>query len=289
MRCTVSQDNRIVGERFETLCDLKYTPGSALPTTPGVYVVFCKTDYILNLLQQCGQKQDSKFIIVTHHSDYPVDRQLLQHTPLNVVKWYAINVTHQHPILESIPLGSASSTWIGGYEFAEVKDSPEFVLIEETGVDKQFENLVYMDFGIHTNPTHRREIYDYFKDKEWVTKKPCDIPIHEYEKSSFFNQMENYYASMYNHKYVVSPLGNGVDCGRVWQAIYLGTIPIIPRHININYYLDLPILVYDDLSELTEQFLEDKYKEIFNNSNLEKSTMSYWRSEIRKEKAKHER
>ena len=63
----------------------------------------------------------------------------------------------------------------------------------------------------------------------------------------------------------------------------------MPRHININYYLDLPILVYDDLSELTEQFLEDKYKEIFNNSNLEKSTMSYWRSEIRKEKAKHER
>ena len=87
--------------------------------------------------------------------------------------------------------------------------------------------------------------------------------------------MEKYYQSMYNHKYVVSPLGNGVDCGRVWQAIYLGTIPIIPRHININFYLDLPILVYDDLSQLTEQFLENQYDKIIKNCNLQKSTMSY--------------
>jgi len=288
VRCTVPQQDRIVGERFESLCDIKYTPGILLPSV-GVCVVFCKTDYVLSLLEECRIKKDAKFILITNHSDYPVGHDLIQKTPLNVVKWYAINVTHRHPILESIPLGSASSTWIGEYNFAEAKDSSQFILIEEDGIEKQFENLVYMDFGIHTNPTHRKEVYNYFKDKEWVTKKPCDIPLHEYKHSSLFNKMEKYYLNTYNHKYVVSPLGNGVDCGRVWQAIYLGTIPIIPRHTNIGFYLDLPILVYDDLSQITKEFLEEQYDKIIQNSNLEKSTMSYWKEQIKKEKQKHKK
>ena len=85
---------------------------------------------------------------------------------------------------------------------------------------------------------------------------------------------------------MVSPLGNGVDCGRVWQAIYLGSIPIIPRHLNINFYLDLPILVYDDLSDITEDFLIDQYDKILNTSSLDKSTMSYWARRFREEKDK---
>ena len=237
MRCTVPQADRIVGERFEKLCDLKYTPGMPLPKKKGLYIVFCKTDYIRNLLEECKKTPDNKYIIVTHHSDHSVGQDLLQRTPFNVVKWFALNVTHQHPLLESIPLGSASSTWIGTKEFAEVQDSPEFVLIEENNREKQFKNLVYMDFGIHTNPTHRRQVYNYFKDKSWVTKKPCDIPLGEYQKSAHFNKIDKYYENIYNHKYVISPLGNGVDCGRVWQSIYLGAIPIVPRHININFYM----------------------------------------------------
>lgn len=287
MNCTVAQSDRIVGERFESLCDIIYEPGMRLPEKRDLYVVFCKTDYIINLLQQCKRTPNNKYVIVTHHSDYPVGRQLLQETPLNVVKWFAINVTHNHPLLESIPLGSASSTWIGVKESAEVQDSPEFVLIKEDNKAKEFKNLVYMDFGIHTNPTHRKEVYNYFKDKEWVTAQPCDIPLSEYEKSGFFNKMEEYYKNIYNHKYIVSPLGNGVDCGRVWQSIYLGAIPIIPRHININFYLDLPILVYDDINDLTEEFLKAQYDKILKKSNLCKSTISYWAERIQQERIRH--
>ena len=286
MKCTVEQQDRIVGERFETLCDIVYKPGQDLPNQTGVYIVFSKTDFVAGLLNECRKNTQNKYIIVTHHSDYPIDERIFGNAPRNVVKWFGINITYDHPILESIPLGSASSTWIGTSEFAEAKDSPEFTIIDEDNVEKSFKNLVYLDFGIHTNPSHRREVYDYFKDNDWVTQKPCDIPLSEYESSSHFNKMGEYYQNLYDHKYVVSPLGNGVDCGRVWQAIYLGSIPIIPRHLNINFYLDLPILVYDDLSDITEDFLIDQYDKILNTSSLDKPTMSYWARRFREERDK---
>tara|TARA_R110000751_G_scaffold277465_1_gene378729 strand:- start:562 stop:1431 length:870 start_codon:yes stop_codon:yes gene_type:complete len=286
MKCTVSQEDRIVGERFEKLCDIVYKHGHTLPSETGTYIVFSKTDYVLGLLGECGKNMQNKYIIVTHHSDYPIDNRIFAAAPNNIVKWFGINVTYDHPTLESIPLGSASSTWIGTTDLAEVKTSPEFMIIEEDGVDKDFKNLVYLDFGIHTNPNHRREVYDYFKNNDWVTPKPCDIPLSEYEKSSHFNKIGEYYQNLYNHKYVVSPLGNGVDCGRVWQAIYLGTIPIIPRHLNINFYLDLPILVYDKLSDITEDFLTQQYEKILKTSSLDKSTMSYWATRLKNEKNK---
>ena len=287
MRCTVPQEDRIVGERFESLCDIIFQPGGKLPPERGTYIVFCKTDYIYHLFNECRLNIVNKYIIVTHHSDYAIDLNILQSAPPNIVKWFGINIDCGDPILESIPLGSASSTWIGVKDFAEVQHSSEFVLIEEDGKEKEFENLVYLDFGIHTNPKHRQEVYNYFKDKEWVTQKPCDIPLHEYEKSNHFNQMEQYYRSIYNHKYVVSPLGNGLDCGRVWQSIYLGTIPIIPRHLNIDFYSDLPILIYDDLNDITEDFLINQYDKILQNSNIEKSTMCYWAERFKRERDVH--
>ena len=80
-------------------------------------------------------------------------------------------------------------------------------------------------------------------------------------------------------------MGNGVDCGRVWQAIYLGSIPIIPNHRNLDFYRELPILPYDNIEEITESYLNDKWEEMSNKKyDLSKSTVSYWRDRINQEK-----
>ena len=91
---------------------------------------------------------------------------------------------------------------------------------------------------------------------------------------------------MYNHKFVFSPLGGGVDCGRTWQALYLGTIPIVPRHTNIQYYEDLPILIYDSLDEINEEYLNEKWFEINDKLkngfyNMNKLKLSYWVKKIK--------
>jgi hypothetical protein len=85
----------------------------------------------------------------------------------------------------------------------------------------------------------------------------------------------------------MSPLGNGLDCGRNWQALYVGTVPIVPRHTNIEFYEELPILIYDDIESLSQEYLSDAYEDIMSEKvNLEKATLSYWKRRFLEEKQK---
>ena len=64
-------------------------------------------------------------------------------------------------------------------------------------------------------------------------------------------------------KFVISPEGNGVDTHRTWESIYLKSIPIIENNPQIKFkYEGLPVIYTDDYSEITESFLEEKYKEM---------------------------
>jgi len=283
MICTVKQEDRVIAERFERLCDYTFIPGQPIPADPlRTYVIFCKTDHVRFLFSACSQNHQSNYIVFTTNSDFPATHQLIQRMPANVIKWFSQNVEYLHPKLESIPIGSATATWVGIEEHAEIKEAPEYKIIKETKEPKRFQNLVYMNFAIHTNPTHRRKVYEHFKDKEWVTVRPCDIPQHMYERSEHYNKVGVYFEELYNHKFAISPLGNGVDCGRVWQSIYLGTIPIVPNHLNVKFYSDLPILVYDDINEITKPYLEAKWEEMSNKKyDLSKAKVSYWKERIK--------
>ena len=287
MITTVEQKERLTGGRFrDRCCDHDFEPGRSIPAKAREsFIVYCKTDWVGYCLQQMRRNTTTYYILVTHGSDIGVDEQMFRQAPPNVIRWYGMNVLFDHPRLVSIPIGSAGSTWIGLEEHADLRDEHDFIVMPETGIEKNFKNLVYMNFGAHTHPDHRRPIYDHFKDKSWVTSRTCDMSLAEYNNSDSFVSIADYYDELYNHKYVISPLGNGVDCGRNWQALYVGTIPIIPRHLNIEFYQDLPFLVYDDVEELTEDYLLEQYDRIKSTkTNLEKATVSYWRRELQSAK-----
>ena len=287
MKTTVKQEERITGNRIkEQCCDYTYQPGQGLPIDPGgCYTIFCKTEHAAYFFNQCKMNYSTSYILVTHNSDIGITKEIFDLAPPNVYKWFAMNVDHEDERLVSVPIGSVGSPWIGVDEHAAQRYEHDYVLTEETGRPKEHRNLVYVNFGIHTNNQHRAPIYEYFKNKKWATVRPCDIPLSEYEKSDGFVSISQYYDEVYNHKFVMSPLGNGLDCGRNWQCLYLGTIPIVPRHINIEFYEDLPILIYDDINDLTEEYLNSAYEEITKKKvNLEKATLSYWKKRFEEEK-----
>jgi|TARA_R100000951_G_scaffold8773_1_gene7935 hypothetical protein len=287
MKTTIKQEDRITNCRLkEQCCDVIYEPGYKLPRSPGgCYIVFCKTEHAPYFFNACKQSYNTNYVLVTHDSDVGITKELFDQAPPNVFKWFAMNVKYKHDQLISIPIGSVGATWIGVDEHATQKHLHDYTLTEETGKPKQHRNLVYINFGIHTNNEHRAPIYNYFKDKQWATVRPCDIPLSEYNNADGFVSISQYYDEVYNHKFVMSPLGNGVDCGRNWQCLYLGTIPIVPRHINIEFYEDLPILIYDNINDLTEEYLNSAYEEITRKKvNLEKSTLSYWKNRFYEEK-----
>jgi hypothetical protein len=53
-------------------------------------------------------------------------------------------------------------------------------------------------------------------------------------------------------KYVLSPPGNGPDCHRTWEAIYLGAIPIVKRAFWPFCNVSLPVAVIDRWEQLSE-------------------------------------
>jgi hypothetical protein len=67
--------------------------------------------------------------------------------------------------------------------------------------------------------------------------------------------------------FVPSPAGNGIDCHRTWEALYLGALPVILRS---EYFgeSDWPVLVIDSWSELLEKN-SNELKDIYINKAID--------------------
>lgn len=221
-------------------------------------VVYCKTNFVDEFFQLL--KTHKKIIFITGGSDTPVTSSLYSKKPKCIVKWYAENVDCIYNDLYPIPMGSISATWIGDKEDAECNDHPEYVKMDTSNVPKSlpidlttsplvFTPLVFMCFSLGTNISHRTNMYNKFKNLDFVTNM-CANHTGQYLKDDDF--MRN----VYNHKFVLSPYGNGLDCGRTWMALQLGTIPIVPyRESMVKLFDGLPVLMLKDDQPVTIEFL----------------------------------
>ena len=83
--------------------------------------------------------------------------------------------------------------------------------------------------------------------------------------------------------FVLSPFGNGMDCHRTWEALSLGSIPIIKGNGFSKMFEDLPVLVVDNWEQITEELLHQTI-ELFKTKqfNYEKLKLSYWKNMIGK-------
>jgi hypothetical protein len=126
-----------------------------------------------------------------------------------------------------------------------------------------------MNHGMSTNKEERRKVYDLFKPMPWVTT---------YDKTTY----QQFYELLNSFKFILNPMGNCFDNHRMWEAWYLGCIPISKRSICIDNYKDFPHVIVDDWSEVTEEFLNKEYERISNmNFDPFKLTFAYWRNKVK--------
>ena len=85
-----------------------------------------------------------------------------------------------------------------------------------------------------------------------------------------------------NFTFVLSPFGNGMDCHRTWEALCLGSIPIIRAPRFKDLFKDLPVLIVNDWYEINQDLLINTIK-IFQNTkfNYEKLNLEYWINKIK--------
>jgi hypothetical protein len=74
---------------------------------------------------------------------------------------------------------------------------------------------------------------------------------------------ENYCSRLSSYKFVISPEGNEIDSHMHYEALLAGCIPIIEYNYKlIEKYKGCPVLYTKDYSEITYDYLENKYKEL---------------------------
>ena len=76
-------------------------------------------------------------------------------------------------------------------------------------------------------------------------------------------ETDKYFEELPKYRFVISPEGNGIDCHRHYEALMAKCIPIVEDSALVRAkYGNAPILYTRDYSEITQDYLEQKYAEM---------------------------
>jgi len=139
--------------------------------------------------------------------------------------------------------------------------SYRYVDVYRKGKYKQIgnhEHLVFSSFYENTDQRRRRNcVINRSKIAETLRKN--GIRNVNMDHTIFFDMLPSY-------KFTISPEGNGIDCHRHYEALIAGCIPIIENNpLTYQKYKDCPVLFTEDYSEITEEYLNNKYSEMIDN------------------------
>ena len=117
----------------------------------------------------------------------------------------------------------------------------------------------------HSLPS-REETVEYFATQN-IPNLHCDaLPADAPCKQNTFPRWAHYIRTSWDHKFIISPEGNGIDCHRHYEALYLKSIPIIPNHPLMRLkFKNLPVVWTEDYrvdingKEITLDYLRRQY------------------------------
>lgn len=196
-----------------------------------------------DLLKMCS-KIDMNFIIFTGFEDTPIDEEISERIPKNVINIFASNSIFSNEVVIPIPYGIKRKL--------SPHDNTHNILLQKIESSLSPTNLAYCNFGI-TN-IERINVKDYFSNKNWVTNSSSK------DFSSYLDEIKR-------HKFVICPDGNaiGCDCHRDWETLYMRRVPIVKKSEYLQkIFKNFPVLFVDSFLDVTEELLkqnEDLYQQ----------------------------
>ena len=229
-------------------------------------IIFTHTGNLDNLFFLLRNiNKDFNLTLITHQSDQIINEKMYSRKPLCIKTWFALNVDFDDPNLIPLPLGVANEY---SYKKNIVMSSNNNKLKISTYQKDKL--TVYLNFNVTTNYLERQWIKDFFDNKKWVEIEDNLIEIEEYRKK------------VIDSTFVMCPPGNGTETHRMWEALFLGSIPIVKNHITYKNIHDLPVFFVDDFKEVSEDSLNKFLKSLTQKPdlNLDKLSILYWHQEI---------
>jgi hypothetical protein len=268
----------IAGDTFRAIADhiideteQPFDPKSVKPYD----IIFLKIDYAPRFFSAIHPTIKAPYILLTHNGDLsPIYLKAVDHPWLGydmskylddskLVVWFAQNIDYRHPKLKPLPIGVANRYNVHG-NIELFKNAVRQIPAWETRLNK-----VYLNFTVQNNTQERQSALDFFRPRS-------------YAHLADFKPPAEYLEEMKRYRYVVNPPGNGLDCHRTWEALMLGCVPIMKYSMLDPMFENLPVILINDWSEVTEEFLDQKSKEMAGKKyKMEKIYADYWISLIK--------
>lgn len=208
-------------------------------------------------------------------ASYPADHQGNQRSiPADFRELFVVNCGTRDPRVTALPRGVLANhhPW----------------RLAAAGLGAARRHPAYCNFsmgkaGLPAYTAKREKVYAALRDRRWITFENVGNQHGDYDLRQI-----TYYRRIAQHRFTVSPEGNGTDCWRTWEALYLKSVPIVQRSPEMEHFRDLPILFTDDYSELTPEYLEEQYARMLETEYaIEKLYASHWRRMIEDAVARH--
>jgi len=235
-------------------------------------IIFCKRDYILEEFERI-KNFNKKIILIIANSDYTFDDNLLSKCPLNVEHIFSTNTTCLNDKVTPIPIGveiEVNTKRVGhGQINPGIFEKKPYLLGEIKPVIGEIVNTVYSNFNINTNKSVRQPLYDFCVNNS------------NYEIGGGLTYGQ-FVSKVSSHIATLSPRGNGIECVRTYEVLYLKSIPIVfgdyneYRAINEKIYKNLPVVFTHNFGQLNDfSYIEKRISEVKNNST-EFLEYDYW-------------
>ena len=208
---------------------------------------------VVSSLRQLPLEIRQKTFLLFHNSDkVPSHSFFVCLTELGF-RPYSVNIVERSPFVQPLPIG-LENRWrlnngrIGPFRGLQSK-------VQFRAVRKE---LVFAAFNVLTNPTDRT-IAHAACSKAGFPVIDERIPPRKHRR----HLLDSYF--------VISPPGNGPDCHRTWEAIYLGCVPVVLRgSLSEEFTTNLPIFAVEDWSDFFNLSTDQKlaaYEQLRNRSS----------------------
>ncbi len=240
------------------------------------------------------------FTLVTGDSDTPLGAEafsremllrVLEHPQL--VQWFAQNLTFEHPKLRHLPIGLDYHTISS---FGEIDDSRPPWKVYRNPIKRFFKSS--RRWGPRIPPLKQEAVlHGTAKRRTGFAKKHplgyCNWRVSLYRGNRReclerchpnamhiqrkFRPRARTWDLNARYAFTLSPFGTGYDCHRTWEALVLGSVPILHTSPLDPLFEGLPVLIVEDWAEITPERLAVERKrfaeEIFDFSSL---YLEYW-------------
>ncbi len=186
-------------------------------------IIFVRGDLLIKFFTKIHPRIQVAYILISHNSDQHITDYYTRFIDNKILHWFGQNILCTHSKMTPIPIGIQNRIYDpNNITMTHIYKQQTYPPKKQLGIMGAF--------NTHTNST-RATIADL------LVQNPL---------GTFFKKLSlsDYYTKLSSFDFCVSPEGNGFDCHRTWESLYVGTIPIVTTNAATIFWKTLGIPLF---------------------------------------------